>query len=211
MQNLFLITLLLLACSGTDENPKKQMNTGDDNEETPVIIGEPDPNQPFRFPLDNYTVLQPFAKFNTRFAKYHSADDLQASAGTAVYASGNGEIIFSGPLSGYGWLIVIEHSDYGVYSLYGHLSTRRDHRGTGTVNKGDLIAYIGDDDEDGSGPMDNSGTYPYWAPHLHFAIRTGKKTDYPSTGDDRWMAGYTDAHPKAIGWLAPGQYVVDTK
>jgi murein DD-endopeptidase MepM/ murein hydrolase activator NlpD len=151
-------------------------------------------------PLDDYIVWQKFGHANAGFdGRYHCADDLFGRAGTPVYAIADGVISYSGPMAGYGWLITIDHPQLDVYSLYGHLSTRRSKIAEGSVRKGDVIAYLADDDEDGSG-----GAYPDWEPHLHFAVRAGGIADYPAGAeDDRWMAGYTYAYPTALGWMDP--------
>ena len=39
-----------------------------------------------------------------------------------MYAIADGEISFSGSKGGYGWLIIIDHPQANLYSLYGHLS-----------------------------------------------------------------------------------------
>jgi hypothetical protein len=65
------------------------------------------------------------------------------------------------------------------------------------VQYGELIGYLADDDEDG-------GSHK---PHLHFSLRMGQKADYPGTGDDRWMAGYTLAYPTTYGWMHPLDFI----
>ncbi|MCA9935661.1 MAG: M23 family metallopeptidase [Ardenticatenaceae bacterium] len=164
-------------------------------------------DSPIQFPLDEYAVLGPFEASSSSGVfenKRHAAEDLEASPGTAVYAIADGEISFSGKAGGYGWLIIIDHPQTNTYSLYGHLSPSRWHRGTGPVAKGDLIAYIGDSDENGS-----SIKYGEMTPHLHFGIRQGQRTDYPKNGDWRWMAGWTTACPSEIGWLQPSQFILN--
>ena len=99
-------------------------------------------------------------------------------------------------------MITVDHPEGDVYSLYGHLSSKRDKVTEGEVQMGNIIAYIADDDEDGSG-----GEYPDWGPHLHFAIRQGSRYDYPENGDNLWMAGYTYVYPTEIGWLDPTDFI----
>ena len=159
----------------------------------------------FRLPLASYRIWQPFANRNSLFDwKYHCAEDAYGDGGTAVYAIADGVVSFSGPVGGYGWLIIIDHPEYRIYSLYGHVSTRREKATSGEVRKGELIAYLADDDEDGSG-----GEYPDWGPHLHFGLRQGFRADYHDSGDSRWMAGYTTIHPAELGWLAPTFYIAE--
>ena len=130
--------------------------------------------------------------------EYHAAEDSYDPPGTPVYAMADGHISFSGRMGGYGWLIIIDHPQANLYSLYGHLSPSRWRLRSGTdVKKGDLIAYLGDDDENGGSkenPLD---------PHLHFGIRAGQRTDYPKGGEWRWMAGWIKLCPQDLGWLQP--------
>ena len=162
-----------------------------------------DPEPAFRFPLKDYHVIQDFGNTNVSFGgQQHTAEDVAGVAGTAVFAAADGELSFSGEMGGYGYLIILDHSDYGVYTLYGHLSAEREKLSEGEVLKGDLIAYLADDDEDGSG-----GAYPNWGPHLHFSIRQGLRSDYPAEGDNRWMAGYTPGDPEDFNWIHPTGFI----
>jgi hypothetical protein len=110
----------------------------------------------------------------------------------------DGRISFSGRAGGYGWLILIDHPQANLYSLYGHLSPSRWKLKAGTeVERGDLIAYLGDSDENGGSaeqPLD---------PHLHFGIRTGQIKDYPAKGEWRYMGGWIKFCPQDVGWLQP--------
>jgi murein DD-endopeptidase MepM/ murein hydrolase activator NlpD len=154
-----------------------------------------------RYPLDDYQIIQTFGN-RTNSGRYHAAEDALGGGGTPVYAIADGVISYSGQMAGYGWLIIIDHPQLNVYSLYGHLSTRRFKVTEGDVYCGQLIAHLADDDEDGSG-----GSYPHWTPHLHFGIRQGMKDDYPGNGDDRWMAGHTWSYPSTLGWIAPSEFI----
>ena len=118
-----------------------------------------------------------------RGPEYHAAEDYLRPAGTPVYAIADGDLSFSGPMGGYGWLIIIDHPQFNLYSLYGHLSPSRWAHETGPVAKGELIGYLGDDDENG-GSAENP-----LRPHLHLGLRAGQRQDYPGNGQWRWMAG----------------------
>ena len=199
---IFLTLMLLIGCRQEPVDcppvppaPRGQLNG---------LISE---DSPIQFPLDDYTVRGLFESFSNSGVfenKRHAAEDMGAVPGTAVYAIADGEISFSGEKGGYGLLIIINHPQINTYSLYGHLSPSRWHRGTGPVAKGDLIAYLGDSDENGS-----SAKYGKIYPHLHFGIRQGQRTDYPASGDWRWTAGWTYACPSEIGWLQPSQFIVN--
>lgn len=87
----------------------------------------------------------------------HRALDVGASEGTAVLASDDGFVSFSGWSEvGYGHLIVVDHAD-GFTSYYAHLSTVYVAEGQ-AVERGRVIGTLG-----------NTGNST--GPHLHFEIR----------------------------------------
>ena len=158
----------------------------------------------FQYPLDDLGEdVRPFpAIFCTSGGsgsarEYHAAEDYHLPAGTPVYAIADGKITFSGPMGGYGWLIIIDHPQANIYSLYGHLSPSRWRLESGPVEKGDLIAYLGNPDENGGSPEKPLRS------HLHFGIRAGQRTDYPGMGEWRWQAGWIKPCPQDLGWLQP--------
>lgn len=121
--------------------------------------------------------------------QYHAAEDYHLPAGSPVYAMADGVISYSGPRGGYGWLIIIDHPRANIYSLYGHLSPSQWRLESGPVEKGGLIAYLGDPDENGGSPEQPL------SPHLHFAIRAGQRTDYPDGGEyDYWKRPAIPTH-----------------
>jgi murein DD-endopeptidase MepM/ murein hydrolase activator NlpD len=135
--------------------------------------------------------------------EYHAAEDYFLPAGTPVYAMAEGTVSFSGPMGGYGWLIIIDHPQANIYSLYGHLSPSRWRLESGSVEKGDLLAYLGDPEENGG-----SAEQPL-RPHLHFGIRAGRRTDYPGMGEWRWQAGWIKLCPRDLGWLQPSGVITN--
>jgi murein DD-endopeptidase MepM/ murein hydrolase activator NlpD len=65
------------------------------------------------------------------------------------------------------------------------------------VKRGDLIAFLGDPDENGGSvesPLE---------PHLHFGVRAGQRGDYPGRGEWRFQAGWIRFCPQDLGWLQP--------
>ena len=170
---------------------------------------------PFQFPLDELGIDGEADPTPARFCRgswekegeeekrrYHAAEDYHLPAGSPVYAFAEGEISFSGRMDGYGWLIIIDHPWANLYSLYGHLSPSRWYLESGTaVKKGDLIAYLGDPDENGGSAKNPLVT------HLHFGIRAGQRTDYSGQGEWRWMAGWMKPCPSDVGWLKPSQVI----
>ncbi len=94
--------------------------------------------------------------------KKHEGVDIHGDVGTPIYATGDGEIEFTGPTgSGYGIALMINHG-FGYKSWYAHLSKCVARSGQ-KVKRGSLIAYSG-----------NTGRST--GPHLHYeVIRNGEK------------------------------------
>ena len=92
----------------------------------------------------------------------------ELSIGMAMAARANtmadGRVSYSGRMGGYGWLVIIDHPELNLYSLYGHLSPSRWSISPGALVKGELIGYIGDSDEKG-GPQDVANPPPV-VPHI---------------------------------------------
>ncbi len=206
-----LLAFLIAGCSQSATNCNEQPYT-----DLSEALGYAEDDQlPFQFPLDELG-LEPYGDHTpARFCrgswekegeeekrKYHAAEDYHLPAGSPVYAFADGEISFSGRMGGYGWLIIIDHPQANIYSLYGHLSPSRWYLESGTVvEKGDLIAYLGDEDENGGSAKNPLVT------HLHFGIRAGQRRDYTGFGEWRWMAGWIKPCPSDIGWLTPSQVI----
>lgn len=209
--SLGILVLLLTACS--TQYPETCPSS------TPVGLTNAneiasDDSLPFRFPLDESPIDDNlyFGWFGVSNEctpdivdcyeyperKFHAAEDYKRPAGTPVYAMADGTISFSGPAGGYGWLILIDHPQANLYSLYGHLSPSRWKLAAGTeVERGDLIAYLGDSDENGGSKEQPVDT------HLHFGIRAGQTADYPAKGEWRYMGGWIKPCPQDVGWLQP--------
>ena len=209
--SLGILVLLLTACS--TQYPETCPSS------TPVGLANAneiasDDSLPFRFPLDESPIddnlyfgwfgvsnectpdIVDCYEYSER--KFHAAEDYKRPAGTPVYAMADGIIHYSGTAGGYGWLILIDHPQANLYSLYGHLSPSRWKLKDGTVvERGDLIAYLGDSDENGGSKEQPVET------HLHFGIRTGQVADYPAKGEWRYMGGWIKLCPHDVGWLQP--------
>lgn len=169
-----------------------------------------DDSLPFRFPLEDVRNYQPANPYSIHFAacggdtsvlKYHAAEDYLQPAGTEVYAMADGVVSFSGPKGGYGWLIIIDHPQANLYSLYGHLSPSRWSIENGPVKKGQLIGYLGDEYENG-GTRENP-----LITHLHLGVRTDQREDYPTAGEWRWQAGWIKPCPQTLNWLQPSSVI----
>ena len=169
-----------------------------------VDLSDVDPNDqtlPFRYPLDiveNHPHDADFCDYRgSSGGMFHAAEDFWRPAGTEVRSVADGEVSFSGRMGGYGWLVIVDHPEMNVYSLYGHLSPSRWRADPGPVAKGDLLGYLGDEWENGG-----SRDEPLVA-HLHLGVRTGHRTDYSGKGEWRWMAGWIKQCPSNLGWLQP--------
>ena len=217
---LILLTLIVLLLTGCSQKYPAICPSS-----TPVGLVEAediaqDASLPFRFPLEASTIddslffswfgvsneCMPDIKDCYGYPErlYHAAEDYKVPAGTPVYAMADGQISFSGRAGGYGWLILIDHPQVNLYSLYGHLSPSRWKLKSGMeVKRGDLIAYLGNSDENG-GSVDEP-----LEPHLHFGVRAGQITDYPGRGEWRFMAGWIHYCPQDLGWLQPSRVITN--
>jgi murein DD-endopeptidase MepM/ murein hydrolase activator NlpD len=88
--------------------------------------------------------------------QFHTGVDIIGSHGSAIWASANGEVIFTGYRGSYGNLVIIDHGyDYETY--YAHLTGFAVTAGD-SVERGQTIGYMG-----ASGRT--TGT------HLHYEVR----------------------------------------
>ncbi len=90
--------------------------------------------------------------------RLHAGVDIDAKMSDAVWAAKEGKTLYSGTMTGYGNVIILDHGN-GVSTLYAHLSKILVNQGD-TVKKGEVIGLVG-----------ATG----WAtgPHLHFEVRVG--------------------------------------
>ncbi len=205
---LMLLAILLTSCT----RPGKPCPAMDKIQVADTEKFAADPSLPFRFPLETYEKddIESHAWFcecalvdrkiiNTKLTRrmYHAAEDYHRPAGTPVYAIADGVVSFSGKAGGYGWLVIVDHPHYNIYSLYGHLSPSRWKIDPVPVKKGQLLAYLGDPWENGGSKKNPLET------HLHLGIRAGQRADYPKKGQWRYMAGWIKLCPSSIGWLQP--------
>lgn len=88
--------------------------------------------------------------------KMHTGIDVSAPSGASIVAADAGSVIFSGWMSGYGQVIVVDHGNK-VSTLYAHQSTLLAAKGA-SVSKGQTIGRVG-------------STGFSTGPHLHFEVR----------------------------------------
>lgn len=107
-------------------------------------------------------------KFLRADGRVHKGIDVFAPEGTAVAAAERGRVEYSGIIQGFGEVVVVDHPQFGVRSLYAHLSKRYVAVGQ-EVAQNDLVGAVGRtaNDPDGCGRYFCSS-----APHLHFEVIT---------------------------------------
>ena len=103
--------------------------------------------------------------YGKRWGKNHQGIDISGRPGSAIVATADGRVVYSGSgLGGYGNLVVLSHGR-GIFSVYAH--NKRNHVSVGQkAYKGQVIAEIG---------MTGRTT----GPHLHFEIRKNSRPINP--------------------------------
>jgi murein DD-endopeptidase MepM/ murein hydrolase activator NlpD len=89
-----------------------------------------------------------------RSKEFHSGLDIANVFNTSIFSTAAGKVVFSGYLSGYGNVIVINHGQYRT--VYAHLSQRLVNMGD-CISKGSVIAKMG-------------STGNSTGPHLHYEV-----------------------------------------
>jgi murein DD-endopeptidase MepM/ murein hydrolase activator NlpD len=99
--------------------------------------------------------------------RLHAGVDFPTAVGTPIFATGDGEVSFTGNRSGYGNVLEIDHGLVGKRTRYAHLSRFAEGIRPGTrVRRGELVAYSG-----------NTGLST--APHLHYEVRRMDTAETP--------------------------------
>mgnify|MGYP000852881422 FL=1 len=114
-----------------------------------------------RIPLASYDhITSPFDPMRvhpiTRIIRPHEGTDFKAAYGSAVHATGDGIVRFSGWQGGYGRVVIIDHPN-GYQTRYAHLSAAQVETGD-SVKRGQTIGNLG-----------NSGRST--GSHLHYEVR----------------------------------------
>jgi murein DD-endopeptidase MepM/ murein hydrolase activator NlpD len=112
--------------------------------------------------------------------KMHKGMDFSADQGTAIQATGDGEVIEAGVKAGYGNCVVISHG-YGYETLYGHMYKVGVKTGQ-TVKKGQFIGLVG-------------STGQSTGPHCHYEVHLNNKEINPL---QFCMDGLTPAEYQAL-------------
>jgi len=91
----------------------------------------------------------------TGMREFHKGIDIAAPNGNAVFATGDGHVVFAGLNGSMGKMMVIDHG-HGMVTRYGHLKTFSKKQGE-ALKRGDVIGIIG-----------TSGRTT--GPHLHYEV-----------------------------------------
>jgi septal ring factor EnvC (AmiA/AmiB activator) len=94
--------------------------------------------------------------FGARWGTFHKGIDIGVPMGTPIHAAAAGTVFFSGEISGYGYVVLIDHGK-GMVTLYAHQSQLIATEGS-SVAAGTVIGLVG-------------STGHSTGPHLHFEVR----------------------------------------
>lgn len=126
------------------------------------VVDKPESVQWWSYPLPGAKVISPYG---SRGGRRHTGVDLKTVNKDNILAAFDGEVVFSGPFSGYGNLIRIRH-DNGLETYYSHNSKNLVKVGE-QVMAGQVIALTGQ-------------TGRASTPHLHFETRIGGQAVNPN-------------------------------
>lgn len=90
------------------------------------------------------------------YSKMHNGIDIASPVGTPIKAPADGVVVYSGPKSGYGNMVIVDHG-YGISTVFAHASTLSVKTGV-QVKRGDLLAKVG-------------STGASTGPHLHYEVQ----------------------------------------
>lgn len=102
--------------------------------------------------------------FGQREGTPHDGIDIAAPVGTPIWASRDGEVLYSGERSGYGLLVILGHED-GTVTIYAH-NSKNCVPEKKRVTQGDVVALVG-----ASGGATSSV--------VHFEVRVANKAVNP--------------------------------
>lgn len=120
--------------------------------DAPTAPTAPPSSSGFVWPVRG-TIVSPFGQ---RWGRLHAGIDVAAPGGTPIAAAAAGTVVYSGAMSGYGNLVVIQHAG-GIATAYAHNSSNAVSVGQ-PVAQGQTIASVG-------------CTGRCYGDHVHFEVR----------------------------------------
>lgn len=154
---------------------------------------------PFAYPVANFKegiTKKPFGIYITpktspvqpeRFTGYHTGVDIEESQNNSVeisvFAIADGEVVYSGWVSGYGGVLGLKFDKY--FALYGHLLVTSLPKVGAKVTKGEKVGVLG---------KGNTSETDFERRHLHFGIITSSTFD---------LRGYVQTKSELSNWLDP--------
>ncbi|MCQ4626177.1 peptidoglycan DD-metalloendopeptidase family protein [Corynebacterium sp. CCUG 69979] len=185
-----LVTVIL---SGGDGELDDECGPTSGSDQGPVAGGVPDgefslPSPGTSYP-DNFT-----SGFGPRWGEQHNGADIANGLGTPIFAYADGVVVASGPASGFGQWIVIDHDGYGEFfsTVYGHMY------------EDGLRVKVGDQVKAGQHIADEGSNGFSTGAHLHFEVWPGGRLSGGHAVDPvPWLdkavppgsAGDTDSKP----------------
>ena len=145
------VAALIAAAPPPTPSPSISAGSDDTHFATPAV---PSTGSGFVWPVRG-TVVSPFGQ---RWGRLHAGVDIAAPAGTPVAASASGTVTYAGWMSGYGYLVVLQHTN-GIATAYAHNSSISVSVGQ-AVAQGQTIAAVG-------------CTGHCFGDHVHFEVRVG--------------------------------------
>lgn len=142
---------------GTKEKPKVTQSISSGGASSGGASASVSSSARFMHPLNGRGTIS--STYGSRWGTFHYGLDFAAPAGTPIYASAGGKVIYSGYNNGgYGKLIIIDHGN-GYQTYYAHCSSLYVNVGE-SVSQGQNIAGVGT-------TGNSTGN------HLHFEVRVG--------------------------------------
>ncbi|WP_243384852.1 LysM peptidoglycan-binding domain-containing M23 family metallopeptidase [Geothrix alkalitolerans] len=125
-------------------------------------------------------------KKRVRYKGRHRGIDLNAPAGTAVFAAMDGQVVMAGKHKQYGNFVVVDHGN-GVATLYAHHQLNLVHEGD-IVRRGQKIAEVG-------------RTGNATGPHLHFELKIDgvQRNPLPVLNDEEEVSAELAAQNALLG------------
>jgi len=125
-------------------------------------------------------------KKRVRYRGRHRGVDLNAPAGTAVFAALDGQVVMAGKHKQYGNFVVVDHGN-GVATLYAHHQLNLVHEGD-IVRRGQKIAEVG-------------RTGNATGPHLHFELKIDgvQRNPLPVLNDEEEISTELAAQNSLLG------------